>query len=207
MALEHDIREMQRQAFSEGMARNFISQWRALYAFINIYRIMVWLFTNHLMCLFAQFLSYNLKVPSSILNYLSAAKTLHMITNSRPAPNLADYEIKLTMRGLRRCLKHAVTQATPMTPLMLAQIHATLNLKKRIDAVFWATLLLGFFMMVQASNLVPESKKKRSPIRQLSKSSVTFNKTGMVFKIRWSKMIQYQQKILEIPVFKIRNSI
>ena len=61
--------------------------------------------------------------------------------------------------------------------------------------------------MFRASNLVPRSTKKWSGIRQLSRSSVEFNKSGMILKIKWSKTIQFRQRILEIPVFAIPGSI
>ena len=56
----------------------------------------------------------------------------------------------------------------------------------------------------QASNLVPTSVSKWSKVRQLSKSSIVFTDKGM---IRWSKTTQFRQRILEIPVFAIPNSI
>ena len=62
-------------------------------------------------------------------------------------------------------------------------------------------------MMARASNLVPRAAKDWSPIKQLSRSSIVFNKAGMVVRIRWSKTIQFQQRVLEIPVFSIKNSI
>ena len=61
--------------------------------------------------------------------------------------------------------------------------------------------------MARASNLVPESTRKWCPIKQLSRNSIIFNKKGMVVHIRWSKTIQFQQKVLEIPVFAIPKSI
>ena len=93
------------------------------------------------------------------------------------------------------------------TPLILAQIHAVLNFKKRIDIILWATLLVGFFIMARASNLVPVSARKWSTIRQLAKDSIVFNKKGMKVNIRWSKTIQFRQKVLEIAVYAIPGSI
>ena len=158
------------------------------------------------MCLFAQFLSFNLKAPSSIANYLSSLHTLHLLTGVQP-PDMKHFEVNITMRGLRRRMQHTVRQAAPITPLLLAQIHSLLNFRKKIDVVFWATLLLGFFMMVRASNLVPRARNKWSPVRQLKRSSLSFNKKGMMVKVKWSKTIQFQQRVLDIPVFKILKSI
>ena len=204
--MEDELRHTQKQAFSEGTIKNLLTQWRAFYAFCRIYAIFIWPVTAHILCLFVQFLSFNLKSPDSIRNYLSGVRTLHLLTNHK-CPDLNDFEIKITMKGLRRRMKHTVTQAAPITPLILAQIHPLLNFRKKVDIVFWAVLLLGFFMMVRASNLVPRSVKKWSPIKQLSRSSIAFNKQGMVVKVLWSKTIQFRQKVLEIPVYAIPNLI
>ena len=204
--LENDLHETQRQSFGKGTVQNLLSQWRAFYAFCNIYVIYVWLVTAHVLCLFAQFLSYNFKSPNSIVNYLNGVRTLHLLTNF-PVPDMKDFEVRITVKGLRHCLKHRVKQAFPITPLIFGQIHGLLNLRKKFDVVFWSSLLLGFFLMVRASNLVPRVGKRWSRLRQLNKSSVTFNKKGMIIKIRWSKTIQFRQCILEIPVYAIPNSI
>ena len=155
--LENDLRETQRQSFGKGTVQNLLSQWRAFYAFCNIYAIYVWLVMAHVLCLFVQFLSYNFKSPDSIVNYLTGVRTLHLLTNF-PAPDMKDFEVK----GLRHCLKHRVKQASPITPLILGQIHGLLNLRKKFDVVFWSSLLLGFFLMVRASNLVPRVRKRWS---------------------------------------------
>ena len=166
----------------------------------------MWPVTAQILCLFAQFLSYNLKALSSIYNYFTGVHTLHLLTGQQ-VPNLQDFKWKITVRGLKRKMKHVVKQASPVTPLILAQIHALLNFHKKVDTVFWATLLVGFFIMAGASNLVPVSSKKWSPIKQLSRSSILFNRKGMVVRIRWSKTIQYCQKVLETPVLAIPQSI
>ena len=125
------------------------------------------------------------------MNYLAGLRMLHLLTNVNP-PDLKHFEVNITMRGLKRRMKHTVKQAAPLTPLLLAQIHGLLNLKKKVDAVFWAVLLLGFFLMARSSNLVPRSKSKWSPLKQLKRSSLIFNKNGMVVRIEWSKTIQFK---------------
>ena len=204
--LEAELRKTQKAAFCEGTVANLLSQWRAFYAFCSIYALRVWPVLAHILCLFAQFLSFNLKSPASVVNYLSGLRTLHLLTNKTP-PDFKDFEVTITLRGLKRRMKHAVNQARPITPLVLAQIYCFLNLRKKLDAVVWAALLLGFFMMLRASNLVPKAVKKFSAKKQLTRNSLAFNKKGFVAKIKWSKTIQFRERILEIPVFAIPRSI
>ena len=204
--LEKELRKTQKKSFAEGTIKNLLSQWRAFYAFCNIYSIYVWPVTAHVLCLFAQFLSYNLKSPDSIVNYLAGVRTLHLLTNAKP-PLLSDFEVQITVRGLRKRLKHAVKQAPPMTPLLMAQIHALLNFKKKADIVFWAIITMGFFMMLRASNLVPKTAKKFSARKQLTRKMIDFTDFGLDARITWSKTIQFNERELAIPVYAIKNSI
>ena len=104
-------------------------------------------------------------------------------------------------------MNHVVSQAPPITPLILGEIYSLLNFRKKIDIVFWALILVGFFMMLRASNLVPKSKKSFSQKRQLKRSSIVFTKNGMIARILWSKTIQFRQKVLDIPIKAIPGSI
>ena len=116
--LECDLRKTWKEAFSKGMVKNLLSQWRIFYAFCKIYAIFIWPVTAHVLCLFVQFLSYNLKSPFSIVNYMSGVCTLHLLTNF-PPPDMQNYEVKIMVKGLRRKMKHEVKQAVPITPLLL----------------------------------------------------------------------------------------
>ena len=89
----------------------------------------------------------------------------------------------------------------------MAQIHGMLNFRRRKDVVFWATIVLGFFMMLRSSNLVPKSKNTFNKKKQLTRESVEFNSKGLVAHITWSKTIQFNQQTMDIPVFAIKNSI
>ena len=116
--LESELRCTQKQAYSEGTIKNLLSQWRAFYAFCSIYAMYVWPVTAYVMCLFAQFLSFNLRSPDSVVSYMSGLRTLHLLTNF-PPPDMKDFEVKITIKGLRRRMKHTVKQAAPLTPLLL----------------------------------------------------------------------------------------
>ena len=111
--LESDLRQTQKQAFLAGTVRNFLSQWRAFYAFCHLYCICVWPVTAHMLCLFAQFLSYNLRALQSIANYVAGVHTLPLLTRQQ-APDLNVFEWKITYRGLRCRMRHTVKQASPL---------------------------------------------------------------------------------------------
>ena len=95
-------KKTQKAAFSEGSYKNFFSQWRAFFAFCTLYSIAQWPVTEHVLCIFAQFLSHNFKAASSIYNYLSGVRTLHLLMGARPASELNHFEVQITMTGLKK---------------------------------------------------------------------------------------------------------
>ena len=104
-------------------------------------------------------------------------------------------------------MQHSVKQAAPISPLILADIYQMLDFQNEVDIVFWATILLGFFMMLRSSNLVPKSASSFSQLKQLSQDSIKFMQLGLVAVVKWSKTIQFRQKTLFIPIPAIPGSI
>ena len=71
-------------------------------------------------CLYCQFLSRSM-TPQSIRNYLSGVKLLHVFKGFE-FPFYETPQLKLTLRGLDRILKHALTHAPPVTPELLREL-------------------------------------------------------------------------------------
>ena len=100
----------------------------------------------------------------------------------------------------------AIKQAQPLTPDILLDILAQLDLEKKPDLVFWATLVIGFFGMLRKSNLMPDTKKGFDPSKQLMRSHIYFQEYLAILRITWVKNIQFRQRTLEIPLFAIPGS-
>ena len=203
--LEQDLRSTQKSAYAQGTLNNFLCYWRAFIRFSKKYKIYEWPVSVHTLCLFAQHLAYTFHSSKSVRNYLFGIRTLHILARMEP-PNLKDIEVSLTLRGLAKKMKNTVRRAHPLTPSILLDILSLLNLNKKADLVFWATLVVGFFGMLRKSNLMPDAKNSFDPERQLSRGHVYFSEGIAVIKITWAKNIQFKQKVLEIPLFEILNS-
>ena len=121
-------------------------------------------------------------------------------------PELNDIEVRITLQGLNKTMLNPVKQAHPLTPDILLDIVAYLDLTKRYDLVFWGLLVVGFFTFFRKSNLMPDNVLNFDPRKQLTKAHVRFEQTLAVINVTWSKTIQYRQKILEVPLFSIDNS-
>lgn len=148
---------------------------------------------------YAQYLSTRVKSFETIQSYVSGVSQLHEILHLQ-APKLDDYFSVLLMRGIKRSLAKAVKQATPITPELLMKLSDVVDLEDDIEMVSWCAVLLGFALFLRASNLVPEGSDKFDSQKQFCQGDFKLAQGIMVVDIKWSKTIQYKEKVLHMPV-------
>ena len=68
-----------------------------------------------------------------------------------------------------------------------------------LHVVFWALFILAFFTLSRKSNLVVSGNKLR-------RMDVLVGDNGLLVKFRWTKTIQFGQRILEIPLLAAPES-
>ena len=204
--LERDLCQTQKSVYAPGTLKNIICQWNSFLRFSKKYRIYEWPVSEHTLCLFAQHLSYTFHSAKSVRSYLSGIKTIHVLSNVKP-PDMKNVEVRLTLRGLNRILNYPVKQAQPLTPEILSNLYVYLDMNKRKDLVFWGLLLVGFFAMLRKSNLVSDTKESFNGEKQLTRGHVTFSGNIAILKVTWAKNIQFRERVLEIPLFPINNSL
>ena len=69
-----------------------------------------------------------------------------------------------------------------------------------VEPVAWCAVLLGFTMFLGSSNLVPWSTNLFDPGKQLTRADLTMAANLLMAHIRWSKVIQYRQQDLKVPI-------
>ena len=94
----------------------------------------------------------------------------------------------------------------PITLDILHRVFLTINLQSSFDRAFWTACVVGFFYFFRKSNLLVPSHMLFNPSRHLCASDVQFTSTGAILTVRWSKVIQFREKTLLIPLPKIKNS-
>lgn len=154
--------------------------------------------------LFAQFLSRTFKSTHSIKNYLSGVKTMHYLLGYSTS-HINEFLINLSLRGIGRQNPHLVKQAKAITPEILFAMYNFLNMSEPLDAVFWCLFLFAFFLFARKSNLVPD-RSTYSNKRFLLREDVEDFGTILIVNFKWSKTIQFGQRILKIPIVKIPGS-
>ena len=89
---------------------------------------------------------------------------------------------------------------------ILNKIYGLLNCNIRFDASFWAVCLVSFFGLFRKLHLLPTSAAKFNPESQLTKSSFQFCSWGAILDVKWSKTIQFRDRVVSIPLPYIKSS-
>ena len=153
---------------------------------------------------YAAFLARTLK-PSSIRSYLNIVGLLHK-EFGLPNPLLNNWPLKSLLTGINRSKGVTTDQKQPITPAILMQLRANLDLTDSLDASFWAICLVAFYGMFRKSHLLPITPNKFDSSKQLTKADFKIFTWGTLITIRWSKTIQFRERIVEIPLPHIPNS-
>ena len=101
-------------------------------------------------------------------------------------PDVKDKQMQLFTTGLRRTMQHAVKQTVPIMPQLLIKLSKVVNYKDKIEVIAWTAVLLGFYMFLRKSNLVPEAMDKFQPLQQFTRADVNLMglNRAMMFEIR-----------------------
>ena len=122
---------------------------------------------------------------------------------------MSDYDCFLTQRGLRRVMGDRVSHTFPITIDILLRIFHSFQPRNVFHACIRAAFLVAFFSFLRISNLVlyTLTEVHSSASFFLRRRDITFTASGAYLHVFKTKTIQFKQKILEIPLPVIPNSI
>ena len=142
---------------------------------------------------------------NSVRQYLNAVRIIHLEAGEKN-PLEGNWYIATILKGVRRVKGDLTKQKLPITLNILKGIFIQLNLRESLDRAFWAACLVGFYSFFRKSNLLVESLTLFDPSRHLCADDVKFTPDGAILTVRWSKVIQFRQRELLVPLPKIPNS-
>lgn len=152
--------------------------------------------TSEMLCFYAAYLARKLKYRS-VKQYMNIVRIIHAECGL-PNPCAADYHLTVTLRGIRRHLGDRVCRKEPVTPEILRGLLAGLNVTTPRGAAVWAAALLMFYGLLRRSNVMPP-ETGHDHTKHLTRGDLKFNRAGLSVSIRWSKTIQFQERVLEVP--------
>lgn len=142
---------------------------------------------------------------TSVRQYLNIVRILH-VEAGLPNPLAQNWYVSAILKGVRRVKGDTSKHKLPITLEILHRIFTKLNVLSSLDRTFWAACLVAFYSFFRKSNLLIPSVELFDPTRHLCASDVQFTLEGVILSIRWSKVIQFQERVLHIPLPRIPDS-
>ena len=122
-------------------------------------------------------------------------------------PDVKDRQMQMFIAVLKKGMEHVVKQAAPITPNILLNISKVVNYRDRVEVIAWTAMLMGFFMFLHKSNLVPEAMDKFDALHQFRWKDINLMglDRAMMCEIRWTKTMQRKGDMLRFPVLPANN--
>ena len=203
-SLDQEVLHYRANSFSANTSKTYSAQRSAFFKFCVDMGIKPVPLSQENLGRYIAFLSRRLCF-SSIRQYLNIVRLMHLESGLRnPLEN--NWYVTSILKGVKRVMGDANVQKLPITPEILQQVFITLDLNCAFDRTFWAACLVGFFFFFRKSNLLGQSHLQFDPKRSLCTGDVQYHLDGAVLTVRWSKVIQFQERILQIPLPRIPGS-
>ena len=204
--LDLEIANTKGQAIKNSTKKNLLSQLNAYIKFCDRYMLTYFPCDNIQLCRFGQHLKRTFQSPDAVGNYISGIRTCLALLGM-VVPDSQDKQMQMFNQGLKRIMPHAVKQAAPITPEILVKMSKVVNYQDTVEMIAWTATLLGFYMFLRKSNLVPDNMQGFNIQQQFARQDI--NITGLqdpiMAEIRWSKTIQFKQRVLRCPVLPAGN--
>lgn len=198
--LDEEVDMVIRDSYRPGTRKNLRSQLNNYYEFCDRFGLQEVPADVNQMNRFAVYLFVNKKLkPSTINNNLAAVRTLHGLMNVT-MPAEATFLHQAVLRGLKARHSQPVRRATPMDPDVFRLVKPVVNFKDPLELVAWVAVLMGFHLLLRASNITAKTRLCFDPKENLTRKDFRMHHGVMLVHIRWSKTLQYQERKLLIPV-------
>lgn len=135
---------------------------------------------------------------SSITKYLNIIRLL-CLESDQPNP-LPSWPVTAVLRGVKRVKGDTRHWKLPITPHILLRIRGQVHSHQPMDVTLWACYTTAFFSMLRTSNLLPNAVSNFDPTKQLCRGDLSFHPGGILLTIKWSKTIQYRERVHQIPL-------
>eukprot|EP01113_Clastostelium_recurvatum_P008643 TRINITY_DN14105_c0_g1_i1.p1 TRINITY_DN14105_c0_g1~~TRINITY_DN14105_c0_g1_i1.p1 ORF type:complete len:241 (+),score=47.59 TRINITY_DN14105_c0_g1_i1:243-965(+) len=136
----------------------------------------------------------------SVPAYLQGVRHLHKRNNVPWTGRKKSYFLHEVIVGAERLLGVKIKQKEHVTPKVLRAIKSQLNLNDENDLMFWGACLLAFFTFFRKSNVVAKTADKFDPEVNLCKGDIEKDAEGVTVTARWTKTIQFQERVLQVPI-------
>lgn len=187
-------------AFQDSTKKTVCINLRAFHLFCTHFSLPFYPVTKETYMAYLAFLSRSLSF-TSVRNYLSILSQINKSLGYSCA-FLGDYDSQLGIRAVRRLLGDVTARKHVMTVDILLQILPHLVSGNIFHTCMAVLFLVIFFSFLRISNLVPCMLRDISNPHPLflKRSDVHFSPRGAVLSVARRKTLQFNQRLLEIPL-------
>ena len=196
---------MRERGLADGTWANKISHLRAYITFTSYFGVPD--FPVHLGVLL-RFIALLARGPYASRSATNMIGSLRWFAHFLDPPSVKTFDAVLvssTVKGLKAQLSRPVRQKLPFSATHLLKFYDMLDLSEAKQLACWCAMLLAFFGCFRLSNLVPHSKKKFDPLKQLKRDDVRFNKDMVLIFYKWSKTNQNADRVSWIPISTVAD--
>ena len=140
--------------YTKESAANVLSGIRQFFYFTLHYKLAPIPATVDTLVCFLEFMARTVGHPH-LKHLLSSVKFMHEALNE-PFP-VNNFQIDMTMQGLKRRLAKVPFQVLPLTPSIMKKMFSHLNMSLLHDRALWCAYLLSFYGLLRKSSSVPKS--------------------------------------------------
>lgn len=187
------------EGYRPGTKKNLSTQAQTYYQFCDKYKLNPFPATSRQLLRFVTFLHVHKHLkPDTIGNYIAGVRTLHELLEITPPSH--SYVLKTIIKGLKARDKVPCRQAAPIDPDIFCKLYPHVNFQHKLEMVAWVALLMGFHLLLRASNITSASRFRFDPSINLTCRDFRMQNDIMPVHIKWTKTLQYKEKKLLIPV-------
>ena len=190
LQLDQAVATTKGHSLKESTKKNILTQLTTYEKFCDRYMLEYFPCDNKQLCRFGQHLTATFESPESVCNYISGIRTCLALLGL-DIPDAGDRQMKIFTTGLKRVMPHTVKQAEPVTPQLLIKLSKVVDYKDQVEMVAWTGLLLGFYLFLRKSNLVPDTMDTFDKEQQFCRADLNLLglEKPMMVEIRGSKII------------------
>jgi hypothetical protein len=183
-------------AFANSTKQTYRSQTNSYLKFCLNYRLQAIPASQETLCSYVAFLSRTIS-SNSVKGYLNAVRILHLEAGLAN-PLESNWELNMITRGFSRLLGKPPKQKLPITIDILLDIQRSLS-NHPLDRAFWTACLIAYFGFLRKSTLLPSSAEQVQGKFISRADVVNFSLNSFFVNIRFSKTIQFGQRVLSLP--------
>ena len=178
---------LREKGLARGSWQNKVSHLRQYITFTTYFGVPDFPVHLGILLRFIAFLGRGTHAYRSASNLLSSLKWFAHLLDPSSVKSFDAVLVSVSLRGLKAQLSRPVRQKLPFTIQHLCKFYNYLSLSNVKHLACWCAISLAFFGCFHLSNLVPVSKGKFDPLKQLRRDDIKFEKDVVLAYYKWSK--------------------